>query len=450
MISSVVAQPSLLKYSELLDSPTSLELFAGTGGLALGVHAAKYRHLALVEQNAFAVETLRDNSRWVLEMDPNRVLQGDAAAIDYEPFADKVDLLTGGPPCQPFSTAGRNGGSADRRNMFPVFFQAMETIRPKAVLIENVRGLLRAAFAEYFAYILKRLEFPHHCMKPGEDWPQHLQRLRMVKERQFAQNEQYRVTYQLVDTADYGIPQRRERVIISAFRKDLGLVPIHVPPTHSRDTLLIEQWITGAYWERYGIEPADYKTVKEENRVAILRNQLTLLDSRSPWRTVRDALKGLPEPVERGEDEIVPNHVQHPGARVYAKHNGSVWDYPAKALKAGTNGTPGGENVLRVNLDGDVRYFTTREAARLHTFPDSWHFHGTWGACIKQLGNAVPVEMARVFADEIRQRLESVEKPEARKEENGQVCCRHHATSAHSDGSGRDRIQALAVHSGVD
>ena len=77
-----------------------------------------------------------------------------------------------------------------------------------------------------------------------------------------------------------------------------------------------------------------------------------------------------------------------------------------KALKAGTHGTPGGENILRVTEDGTtVRYFTTREAARLHTFPDTWRFHGTWGDCIKQLGNAIPVELAGRFAERIHRCL---------------------------------------------
>jgi DNA (cytosine-5)-methyltransferase 1 len=127
----------------------------------------------------------------------------------------------------------------------------------------------------------------------------------------------------------------------------------------------------------------------------------------APWPTVRDALHDLPPPVPRGAEPTVPNHVQHPGARVYPPwHLGSFYDYPAKALKAGTNGTPGGENLVHVPGAGGVRYFTTREAARLQTFPDTWLFHGTWGACIKQLGNAVPVARAERFAGEIRRRLE--------------------------------------------
>lgn len=132
---------------------------------------------------------------------------------------------------------------------------------------------------------------------------------------------------------------------------------------------------------------------------------LVFTDDKQPWKTVRDALSDLPQPVLRGQKEEIHNHVQHPGARIYSGHIGSYWDYPAKALKAGTHGTPGGENVLCETSNDLVRYFTTREAARLQTFPDEWRFHGTWGACIKQLGNAVPVELATRFSQEIQQRL---------------------------------------------
>jgi len=121
-----------------------------------------------------------------------------------------------------------------------------------------------------------------------------------------------------------------------------------------------------------------------------------------PWLTVRDAIGDLPNPVERGMNELIPNHTQHPGARIYKSHVGSYYDFPAKALKAGTNGTPGGENMVRIPGEiNSVRYFTTREAARLHTFPDEWRFAGTWGSCIKQLGNAVPVVLARQYGQEI-------------------------------------------------
>lgn len=236
---------------------TSLELFAGAGGLALGVHAAGFKHLALIERDTFAAETLRENSQRLLNLDPDHILNVDARSVDYGQFAGKVDLLTGGPPCQPFSTGGRNRGHTDHRDTFPIFLDGVAIIMPRAILIENVKGLLREKFRDYFNYILKRLRFPLHQKKEGEDWQTHYSRLLKMTEADFADDEQYTVSYQLVDTADYGIPQRRLRVLISAFRRDLGIETFHLAPTHSKEALLVDQWITGAYWERHGVAPYD-------------------------------------------------------------------------------------------------------------------------------------------------------------------------------------------------
>jgi len=243
----------------------SLELFAGAGGLSLGIHAAGFEHIALIEKNGFAAETLRENSRHVLHVDPNLVLNCDAESVDYSAFAGKVDLLAGGPPCQPFSTGGKSKGHEDDRNLFPVFLDTVATILPKAVLIENVKGLLRTNFREYFDYLLLRLKYPLCYMKDGEDWSEHCLRLQQTREADYRENERYAVTFQLLDAADFGVPQRRERVIITAFRADLGIVPVHMLPTHSKEGLFIEQWITGRYWETRGLEPYDYLTSTDKS-----------------------------------------------------------------------------------------------------------------------------------------------------------------------------------------
>jgi DNA (cytosine-5)-methyltransferase 1 len=107
----------------------------------------------------------------------------------------------------------------------------------------------------------------------------------------------------------------------------------------------------------------------------------------APWVTVRDALQGL------GEPGVTVNHVLQDGARVYPGHTGSPLDQPAKALKAGDHGVPGGENMM-VRDNGTVRYFTIREAARLQGLPDSYHFPRSWTESMRQLGNAVPSHLA--------------------------------------------------------
>ena len=201
-------------------------------------------------------------------------------------------------------------------------------------------------------------------------------------------------------------------MIIWGFRRDLDIEPPRLVPTHSREALLRDQFINCHYWERHGIEAFDHLTKKDKPLLEKLRKDMTLLefDTLLPWRTVRDVIGDLPPPVNRGQEELFPNHIQHPGARVYPNHIGSFYDYPAKALKAGTHGTPGGENMLR-SRNGEVRYFTTREAARIQTFPDKWIFHGAWGSCIRQMGNAVPVEIGRLLGKTMARYLKDVRQP---------------------------------------
>jgi len=121
-----------------------------------------------------------------------------------------------------------------------------------------------------------------------------------------------------------------------------------------------------------------------------------------PWRTVRDALEGLPEPHEKGSHLL--NHRLQIGARAYPGHTGSPLDLPAKTLKAGDHGVPGGENML-VRPDGSIRYFTVRESARLQTFPDGYELHGSWSEAMRQLGNAVPMHLGRAVAASVAEHL---------------------------------------------
>ena len=110
---------------------------------------------------------------------------------------------------------------------------------------------------------------------------------------------------------------------------------------------------------------------------------------------MRDALVGLPDPVRCPIPEL--NHVFVDGARSYPGHTGSPLDLPAKTLKAGDHGVPGGENMILLP-DGRVRYFTLREAARMQTFSDDYLFPSSWTETMRQLGNAVPVRLGEIVA----------------------------------------------------
>jgi len=171
--------------------------------------------------------------------------------------------------------------------------------------------------------------------------------------------------------------------------------------------LLVDQWVTGDYWERYKIAKRNRPEMPARlaGRVERLNYESSLFGSK-PWRTVRDAISDLPDPQKEHSAQI-PNHQHNPGARRYLGHSGSPFDEPAKTLKAGDHGVPGGENTL-LTPDGHVRYFTVRESARLQTFPDDYVLHGAWTEAMRQLGNAVPVLLSETVASKIRHTLEAV------------------------------------------
>ncbi|MGH9584762.1 MAG: DNA cytosine methyltransferase, partial [Bryobacteraceae bacterium] len=128
------------------------------------------------------------------------------------------------------------------------------------------------------------------------------------------------------------------------------------------------------------------------------RERTIFVQNQQRWRTVRDAIADLPKP---GSDSNILNHQQQPGARSYPGHTGSRLDEPAKTLKAGDHGVPGGENTI-LYPDGRLRYMTVRESARLQTFPDRFIFAGSWSENMRQLGNAVPAKLGETVALHIR------------------------------------------------
>jgi DNA (cytosine-5)-methyltransferase 1 len=380
----------------------SVELFVGAGGLALGASRARFEHLLVADFDKPACVTIRANQRrgtshvtdWPLR-------ETDVRTLTYDDVPEGIELLAGGPPCQPFSLGGKHRAHQDRRDMFPEVTRALRSIRPKAILIENVRGLVRPGFARYFSYLILQLTYPEIAPNPGEDWPNHLSRLEQYHTAGRPSGLHYQVVYRVLNAADYGVPQTRERVVIVGFRSDLGVEWSFPAPTHSRDELLFDQWVTGEYWERHRVA----KRRRPEPPMSLTEKIIVLSDLAhltKPWRTVRDAIADLPEP-KQGEPEI-PNHRFQPGARPYPGHTGSIYDWPAKTLKAGVHGVPGGENMLILD-DGAVRYFTVREAARLQTFPDDYFFPGVWSENMRQIGNAVPVMLGEAVARHIRRKL---------------------------------------------
>lgn len=323
----------------------SLELFSGCGGLAKGLELAGFEHCAFVEFNKWACASLRAN------FNPQLVHETDIRTFNFAAVG-KVDLIAGGPPCQPFSLGGLAKAYEDSRDMFPQAIRAIHELTPRGFVFENVKGLLRKSFADYFEYILLRLTFPEQVQPDVLSWKEHLEQLRNIDFASY-QGLKYDVQYKLVNAVDYGVPQSRERVFIVGLRNDLGL-----------------KW----HWP-----------VVKTGR-----------------KTIADAIGNLPDPRRNSGPE---DHYFINGAREYPGHTGSDYNKPSKTIKAGAHGVPGGENMIRFP-DGSLRYMTIHEAKLIQTFPADYQICGSWGEALRQIGNAVPVRLAQTIGEQMRLTLE--------------------------------------------
>lgn len=378
-----------------------VELFAGAGGMSLGLTAAGLPSDHLFEWNKHCCATLRHNAEGDDPLIAGQIHQEDVGDVNWGVRVRRpVRLLSAGPPCQPFSLAGKHLAEKDHRNEFPSTMRAIRALRPGIIVIENVHGLNRESFRPYFDYILRQLECPDVAPKTEELWDEHDARIRRVCACPGFEPE-YNVTCALINAADYGVPQMRSRVIIIAARAGLP-APTLPGPTHSKAALVDDQ-DGGIYWSRHGIKPPTDR-VYPKGPPGYARDPGM---ERDPWLTVRDGLAGLPQPPPEKDIHGI-NHWFIPGARVYRKHNGSDPDWPSKTVKAGVHGVAGGENIMRLSTER-YRYYTLREMARLQGFPDTFYFKGPRSRIIGQIGNAVPCQLAAVLGACVRPALADFE-----------------------------------------
>lgn len=377
---------------------TALELFAGAGGLALGTQQAGFHHLAVLENEPNAVETLRRNAEAGVGVRTDLPIETtDVRTIEYDFVNGGLDLLAAGAPCQPFSLGGKHQGHEDDRNLFPEVFRAQRELHPKALLLENVRGLARKSFRPYLEYILLQLALPGLLPKETEDWRSHKERLiESLAEEETGSAPAYDIQIASLECADYGVPQKRHRVFMVGFRTDLETDWDWPEKTHSKEALLHAKFTTQEYWESH-----DITNPPEDEPVGPIPSP----NGHARWKTVRDIVGSLPDPIVGERHPIHPNHVGVDGAKKYPGHTGSPLDEPSKTLKAGVHGVPGGENMLR-RPDGSVRYYTVFESALLQTFPQDYVFAGSRTAAMRQIGNAVPVAVARQLAELVREQVE--------------------------------------------
>ncbi len=364
--------------------------------MAKGLELSGFEHAAFVEFNKHACDSLSEN------FGPERVFFGDIKDFDLSSL-EQIDLVAGGPPCQPFSLGGKHKADQDNRDMFPYAIRAIEKLSPKAFVFENVKGLLRGTFSDYFEYVIERLRYPDFSTLLNGDWRTHLSELRKIDALQY-KGKRYDVQYRLINAANYGVPQTRERVVIVGTRSDLNVAWEFPKETHSEDRLLWNMHVTQEYWENHRIARANrpHTDQNTQEKIIRLKEKYGMFEPELlPWVTVRDALADTPNPES---NHGIVDHVFKSGARTYPGHTGSDFDWPSKTIKAGGHGVPGGENMIRYQ-DGSVRYFTAYEAKRIQTFPDNFIIKGAWGEAMRQIGNAVPVMLAEKIGHQLALRI---------------------------------------------
>lgn len=342
---------SPIKHNQYVDvsqvKPTKdykvLELFAGAGGLALGLEEAGFNTLGLVELDKYASETLRINRpNWdvITEDIVNVTEKGIDTYFDIKP--GELDLLSGGYPCQSFSYAGNKAGLDDARGtLFYHYAKFLDYLKPKMFLAENVKGLVNHDNGKTLKYML-----------------------------QVFSDVGYSVDWKVLRALDYDVAQKRERIVIIGVRKDL------VNEYDNLDYL---------FPKPYGYE----LTLKD------ILQDVPVSDGASYPERKRQVLEQVPP---GGYWRDLPNDLAkaYMGKSYYSSGGRTgmarrlSWDEPSLTLTC----SPAQKQTERCHPD-ETRPFTVREYARIQSFPDKWKFAGSTNNAYKQIGNAVPVNMAK-------------------------------------------------------
>lgn len=310
---------------------TAIELFAGAGGLALGMEQAGIKTVQYVEVDKACCETLRKNRpEW-------NVICDDIHNVDFTTYRNKVDLVTGGFPCQAFSFAGKKLGFEDTRGtLFHEFARCVQEVNPKVFLAENVRGLVSHDKGRTLNTIIDVLE-----------------------------SLGYHTQQKIMNACYYGVGQKRERIVIVGIRNDLD-IEFSYPIEDKKWTVLRD--VLQDCPESIGAQYSENK-----------RKVLELVPPGGCW---------IDLPEEIAKEYMGKSYYSGGGRRGMARRIG--WDEPCLTLTC----SPSQKQTERCHPD-ETRPFTVREYARIQSFPDDWDFCGGISDQYKQIGNAVPVEMAR-------------------------------------------------------
>lgn len=322
------------------NSYSVLELFAGAGGLALGLEQAGLKCVALNEIDKWACGTLRKNR-------PNwNVLEGDIQNFDFSDYTNKVDVVTGGFPCQAFSYAGKKLGLNDTRGtLFYEFARVVNDVKPKICLGENVKGLLSHEKGKTLEGMISVLdEIGYNVVTPTK----------------------------VLKAINYNVPQKRERLILIGVRKDIDLkykYPLPYDTVYNLSDALKKG------------ELFDCKVPKSEGSKYPQHKKdiLDLVPQKGYWRDL---------PLYIQKEYMQKSFYLGGGKTGMARRIG--WDEPCLTLTC----SPAQKQTERCHPE-ETRPFTVREYARIQTFPDNWDFHGSVSQQYKQIGNAVPVNLAK-------------------------------------------------------
>lgn len=372
-----------------IPSATAIEMFAGAGGLATGLHQAGFELVDIIESDDACCRTLRANARHFGWKDESDLQAHDVRDVDFSSYSG-VTLLSAGAPCQPFSRGGNRRGRHDDRDMFPEVVRAIAECRPRAFVIENVRGLLFHDSINYLESIMARLRNPTE-EDPSTPGSEDFYHLRAPKP---SRRDAYRVERRILDAADFGLAQHRPRLFIVGVAQEES--DFCWPLGGFSRASLIEDLRSDAYWDEH---PDVAKAAITRARSRLPKQPLRRSGQR--WRTLRDITTALGPPARTETEATFPWHVHVPGARLYGKHTGSRIDWVAKTVKAGVHGSPGGEHILLAS-PRRFRYLTVRECAELQGFPRNYVLPDKRTPAMRQLGNAVPVAVAKALGIQIR------------------------------------------------
>lgn len=324
-----------------------VELFAGAGGLALGLEKAGFTSLLLNEKDKYACQTLRLNRpHW-------NVIEDDITNVDFKHLEGKVDLLTGGFPCQPFSYAGKQLGFEDLRGTL-VFemARAIKEIKPKVFLAENVKGLKENDKGRTLATIVKVLEDLGY---------------------KIIENDIYKAMF-------YKVPQKRERLIIIGVREDIYEKMVYKKPSPYHKILTVRDALkAGELYETDVPESTGQLYPKRKQEI------MSHVPEGGYWRDL---------PVDLQKEYMMKSFYLGGGKTGMARR--LSWDEPSLTLVC----TPAQKQTERCHPE-ENRPLTTREYARIQTFPDDWKFAGSDSQIYKQIGNAVPVNLALAIGKSI-------------------------------------------------